>query len=86
MEGDNQPALEERVKDLERIVRNQSARILALESTVVCVGRAMKRRYKISEPMAISLIQKATQGSPEGEALAEKAVPICRSYIAASQK
>ncbi len=76
--------LKEDVAALRRIVDNQAARILALESYSVCLGRAVKRRYPINDAMAISLIYKATQGDAASEALAEKAVPICQKLIAAS--
>ena len=74
------------VAELRRMVDNQAARILALESYSVCLGRAVKRRYPINDAMAISLIYKATQGDPASEALAAKAVPICQKLIAASLK
>jgi len=84
MASEEVEALTKEVAELRRIVGNQAARLLALESYSVCLGRAVKRRYPINDSMAISLIYKATQGDAASEALAEKAVPICQKLIAAS--
>ena len=84
MANEEVEALTNEVTELRRIVGNQAARLLALESYSVCLGRAVKRRYPINDAMAISLIYKATQGDAASEALAEKAVPICQKLIAAS--
>jgi hypothetical protein len=86
MPSEDLDALKQEIVELRRIVDNQAARLFALESYSVCLGRAVKRRYPINDAMAISLIYKATKGDPAGEALADKAVPICQKLIAASLK